>query len=110
MRQPHSPHLASTDRIEGQDKPVQITRSSIETQKGPADWFTGDVYIDAVAAPAGISTFAAASCTSHATQHSGPAAAVLTSSPMRQPPALPAVWVSRSAALAATVAAVAVGA
>jgi quercetin dioxygenase-like cupin family protein len=30
---------------------MQITRSSIETQKGPADWFTGDVYIDVVAAP-----------------------------------------------------------
>jgi quercetin dioxygenase-like cupin family protein len=30
---------------------MQITRSSIETQKGPADWFTGDVYIDAAAAP-----------------------------------------------------------
>jgi hypothetical protein len=29
---------------------VQITRSSIDTAKGPADWFTGDVYIDAVAA------------------------------------------------------------
>src|SRR6058998_3010046 len=39
---------------------MQITRSSIETQKGPADWFTGDVYIDPVAAPAGSSTFAAA--------------------------------------------------
>jgi quercetin dioxygenase-like cupin family protein len=39
---------------------MQIIRSSIETQKGPADWFTGDVYIDAVAAPAGGSTFAAA--------------------------------------------------
>ncbi len=39
---------------------MQITRSGIETQKGPADWFTGDVYIDAVAAPAGSSTFAAA--------------------------------------------------
>ena len=39
---------------------MQITRNSIETQKGPADWFTGDVYIDAVAAPAGTSTFAAA--------------------------------------------------
>jgi quercetin dioxygenase-like cupin family protein len=34
--------------------------SSIETQKGPADWFTGDVYIDAVAAPEATSTFAAA--------------------------------------------------
>jgi quercetin dioxygenase-like cupin family protein len=40
---------------------MQVTRSSIGTQKGPADWFTGDVYIDAVAAPAGTSTVAAAS-------------------------------------------------
>ena len=39
---------------------MQITRSSIDTAKGPADWFTGDVYIDAVAAPAGTSTYAAA--------------------------------------------------
>ena len=39
---------------------MQITRSSIETQKGPADWFTGDVYIDAVATPEATSTFAAA--------------------------------------------------
>ena len=39
---------------------MQITRSSIETQTGPADWFTGDVYIDAIAAPAGTSTVAAA--------------------------------------------------
>ena len=39
---------------------MQITHSSIDTQKGPADWFTGDVYIDAVAAPAGTSTFASA--------------------------------------------------
>ena len=39
---------------------MQITRSSIDTQKGPADWFTGDVYIDAVAASEATSTFAAA--------------------------------------------------
>src|SRR5947208_2815913 len=40
---------------------MQITRSTTtDTQKGPADWFTGDVYIDPVAAPAGTSTFAAA--------------------------------------------------
>ncbi|HWH99754.1 MAG TPA: hypothetical protein VNT27_05440 [Propionibacteriaceae bacterium] len=33
---------------------MQITRSSTEgaTGKGPAEWFTGDVYIDSVAAPA----------------------------------------------------------
>ncbi|HLU35963.1 MAG TPA: cupin domain-containing protein [Thermomicrobiales bacterium] len=30
---------------------MKITRSSIGTMKGPADWFTGDVYIDAVAGP-----------------------------------------------------------
>jgi hypothetical protein len=40
---------------------MQITRSGIDTQKRPADWFTGDVYIDAVAASASTSTFAAAS-------------------------------------------------
>ena len=28
---------------------MQITRSSTDTAKGPADWFTGEVYIDAVA-------------------------------------------------------------
>jgi quercetin dioxygenase-like cupin family protein len=32
---------------------VQITRSELDTTKGPADWFTGDVYVDTVvAAPA----------------------------------------------------------
>jgi quercetin dioxygenase-like cupin family protein len=31
---------------------VQITRGSIATTSGPAEWFTGTVYIDAVAAPA----------------------------------------------------------
>jgi quercetin dioxygenase-like cupin family protein len=31
---------------------MEITRSSIETAKGPDTWFTGDVYIDAVAAAA----------------------------------------------------------
>ena len=30
---------------------MQITRSSIETAPGPADWFTGAVFLDAVAAP-----------------------------------------------------------
>ena len=30
---------------------MQITRSSVETGKGSPDWFTGDVYIDPVAAP-----------------------------------------------------------
>jgi quercetin dioxygenase-like cupin family protein len=39
---------------------MQITRSSIETAKGSADWFTGDVYVDAMAAPAASATVAAA--------------------------------------------------
>src|ERR1700761_4014645 len=30
---------------------MKITRNSLDTTHGPADWFTGDVYIDAVAAP-----------------------------------------------------------
>ena len=30
---------------------MQITRNSSETAPGPSDWFTGAVYIDAVAAP-----------------------------------------------------------
>ena len=36
---------------------MQITHSSadVPTGRGPAEWFTGDVYIDPVAAPAGPS-------------------------------------------------------
>jgi len=38
---------------------MQITRSDDQqTMKGPADWFTGDVYIDAVADAVASSTFA----------------------------------------------------
>jgi quercetin dioxygenase-like cupin family protein len=29
---------------------MNITRSGLDTSKGPADWFTGDVYIDPIAA------------------------------------------------------------
>jgi len=39
---------------------MQITRSTVQTQKGPAERFTGDVYIDAMAAPEATSTVAAA--------------------------------------------------
>ena len=39
---------------------MQLTRSSIDTAQGPDDWFTGDVYIDQVAAPSGQSRAAAA--------------------------------------------------
>lgn len=34
---------------------MQVTRSSLPTRKGPAEWFTGDVYVDAVATPTGPS-------------------------------------------------------
>lgn len=30
---------------------MQITRSSIGTTKGSADWFTGDVYVDVITSP-----------------------------------------------------------
>jgi quercetin dioxygenase-like cupin family protein len=34
---------------------MQVTRNSVETGTGPAEWFTGTVFIDAVAEPAGAS-------------------------------------------------------
>ena len=40
---------------------MQITRNSLDTNKGPGDWFTGDVYIDVVAAPPSPARAAAAS-------------------------------------------------
>ena len=40
---------------------MQLTRNSIDTTAGPADWFTGTVYIDAVAAPSGDSRVSASS-------------------------------------------------
>jgi quercetin dioxygenase-like cupin family protein len=40
---------------------MQITRNSLETGKGPSDWFTGDVYIDTIGAPAEGSRLSASS-------------------------------------------------
>lgn len=40
---------------------MQINRNSIETTPGPSDWFTGTVYIDAVATPSERSRVQAAS-------------------------------------------------
>lgn len=34
---------------------MQLTRNSIDTTPGPGDWFTGSVFIDAVAAPTATS-------------------------------------------------------
>jgi quercetin dioxygenase-like cupin family protein len=39
---------------------MEITRNSLDTTLGPSDWFTGTVYIDTVAVPAGSSTVASA--------------------------------------------------
>ena len=38
---------------------MQITRNTLQTNRGPAEWFTGDVYLDPVAAPAGTSRLSA---------------------------------------------------
>lgn len=40
---------------------MKITRSSTPTGRGPADWFTGEVYIDTVAEPSEPYRIAAAS-------------------------------------------------
>jgi quercetin dioxygenase-like cupin family protein len=40
---------------------MQITRNSLDTNPGPSEWFTGAVYIDAIAAPLPPSRTAAAS-------------------------------------------------
>jgi quercetin dioxygenase-like cupin family protein len=39
---------------------VQITRNGLETGAGPADWFTGSVYVDTIAAPSDASPVGAA--------------------------------------------------
>ena len=39
---------------------MQITRATTETGMGPHDWFTGDVYIDPIAAPSDGSRISAA--------------------------------------------------
>ena len=40
---------------------MQITRNSLDTAEGPEDWFTGSVYIDAVASPSAVSRVSASS-------------------------------------------------
>ena len=40
---------------------MQITKNSIETAAGPSEWFTGEVFIDTVAAPTGPSRLSASS-------------------------------------------------
>jgi quercetin dioxygenase-like cupin family protein len=40
---------------------MQITRNALDTNPGPADWFTGSVYIDTIATPSDPSRLNAAS-------------------------------------------------
>jgi quercetin dioxygenase-like cupin family protein len=40
---------------------MQITTNAVETAVGPREWFTGTVYIDAVATPTGASRLSASS-------------------------------------------------
>jgi quercetin dioxygenase-like cupin family protein len=40
---------------------MQITRNTLDTGRGPADWFTGTVFIDTVASPSAASPVGAAS-------------------------------------------------
>ena len=39
---------------------MQITRNTVDTNRGPSDWFTGAVYVDTVAAPSEDSRIGAA--------------------------------------------------
>jgi len=40
---------------------MQITRNSIETARGPTEWFTGVVYLDPVATPSNVARVSASS-------------------------------------------------
>ncbi len=40
---------------------MPITRNSLETKAAPSEWFTGAVYVDTLAAPAGASRLSASS-------------------------------------------------
>lgn len=40
---------------------MQITKNSVKTNPGPAEWFTGSVYVDTVAVPSGPSRVSASS-------------------------------------------------
>jgi quercetin dioxygenase-like cupin family protein len=40
---------------------MHVTKNSIETNRGPSDWFTGAVYVDTVATPSADSRLSASS-------------------------------------------------
>jgi quercetin dioxygenase-like cupin family protein len=53
--------MESVQTVRTPEADMEITRNATETGRGPADWFTGDVYIDTVAEPSSGSRIAAAS-------------------------------------------------
>src|SRR5215217_3228280 len=55
-------HIGRTDESNDlREDAMQITKNTIETAAGPSEWFTGAVYVDAVAAPSGPSRLQASS-------------------------------------------------
>ena len=41
---------------------MHITRNSLDTNPGPADWFTGSVFVDPIAGPPAPARASAAAC------------------------------------------------
>ena len=53
---PHVRQIAQVaTQSEQRRRSMQVNRDSVSTNKGPAQWFTGDVYVDFVASPTGPS-------------------------------------------------------
>jgi hypothetical protein len=71
---------------------MQITRNTTETATGPAEWFTGTVYIDTVATASEPSRLGAASV--HFTPARGPRG---TPTPSGRPSTSQRAWGSASA-------------
>jgi quercetin dioxygenase-like cupin family protein len=53
--------LRAGRRHQTRRRSMQITRNSLDTAAGPEDWFTGSVYVDAVATPSVRSRLSASS-------------------------------------------------
>jgi quercetin dioxygenase-like cupin family protein len=45
----------------GKESPMQITRNTLDTGRGAADWFTGTAFIDTIASPSDASQIGASS-------------------------------------------------
>jgi quercetin dioxygenase-like cupin family protein len=59
---PDQRHIGRTDESnELREDAMQITRNTIETTRGPSEWFTGAVYIDTIATPSEPSRLSASS-------------------------------------------------